>query len=115
MSFLKRPIITGHWHTPAGDFVFKAFHENDATVKIRIYRGGVLRDIEIESLSFVMSYNCFYNKFVRILNTSNNFINDADKVIHGTWTCLPEDKTNVMANMPPAMAAENAMEIEMPK
>jgi hypothetical protein len=116
MSFFERPIITGHWHIPAADnFVFKAFKKNDKEVEIRIYREGALRDIEIESSSFVMSYNCFYNNFVRILNMSKSFINDAGKEIYGTWTCLPKDKVKVLASMPATSEmAENAMEIEMP-
>ena len=110
MSFFQRPIIQGIWSTGMEEFVFKAFHEDNKTVKIRIYRGrGVLTDREIESMSFTMSYECFYTKFVPILNTNEKYINDAGKQIHGTWKCLPEDKTNVMANMPSGMADEIAI------
>ena len=110
MSFFQIPIIQGIWHTVADDFVFKAFREDNKKVKIRIYRRGVLRDSEIESSSFMMSYECFYTKFVPILNTNKNYSNEVGKQIHGTWTCDEGDKTKLMANMPPA---ENDMENEM--
>ena len=103
MSFFKRPIITGDWHTGIDTFGFKAFKKNDKEVEIKIFKKRTFLDDEVANIT--MSNNRFYNNFVRILNTDEPMILEGNAMT-GKWSCDPEDKANVLRSMP----AEGEME-----
>jgi hypothetical protein len=106
MSFFKRPIITGDWHTNTdiGTLGFKAFQKPNNTVEIKIYRKRVFVDDDLNT-SISMNNNEFYNNFVSILNTDQPLILKGNAKT-GKWSCDPEDKANVLRSMP----AEGEME-----
>jgi len=103
MSFFKRPIITGDWHTGIDTFGFKAFKKNDNEVEIKIFKKRTFLDDEVANIT--MSNNRFYNNFVRILNTDEPMILEGNAMT-GKWSCDPKDKANVLRSMP----AEGEME-----
>lgn len=99
MSFFKRPIITGEWHTGIDTFGFKAFKKNDKEVEIKIFKKRAFfvdRDLE---MPIMMNNNEFYNNFVSILNTDQPLILKGNAMT-GKWSCDPEDKANVLRSMP---------------
>ena len=121
MSFFKRPIITGEWHTGIDTFVFKAFQKNDRQVIINIYKKRWINALSTHVIAdMTISTSDFYNKFVPNLNAvetvevhirrdvttydDNAIIKQSPQynntTLLGKWTCDEADKRRVLANMP---------------